>query len=283
MLLALTSVLVVGLPPLLDSLGGKRGQLIATFETSRGPRLSLLVHNAGNATAVIDANAVISVPTTYKPTGDGLLDAMLPSMKLDRVALTLDLPEGADGLIEPGRSREFEFVGQPPQPWSMSTDLEIEIVRGLNDKLFPDEIFGPLEDAGKGQADPSQPEVVGTKTERVRYVVEPMRDAARSWSEDPAGSTCELSVASRDVYHAPEEHRMAIPCDRVAGLYALLPSKVRVHIGDHVTEHEIVDVDVAADLKLKLPLRLQVDLGSVHHPADVDIEEIVGGDRERAF
>jgi hypothetical protein len=307
MLVALTSVLVVGLPPLLDSMREKRAKLIPTFQTSRGPRLSLLVHNAGNVAGIIDANAVITIPTTYEKTGNDLLDAMLPAMSFGRVTLALDLPDGADALVEPGRSRQFEFVGEPPKPWSYRHEVELawvvdsEGVLSLDDRIFggDEDGFGaesdvdtepspdasdtgadvgietPVSDAaGDGTDEPGEPEVLGSKIVLMAMRVEPVEEAPRSWSKDLESTPCELSVDSLDAYREATEHRLAIPCDRVAGLYSLLPARVRVHAGEHVTEHEIVAVDPTADLHFDHRIEIKVDRESIRDSVEATADEL---------
>ena len=224
LVVALTSVLVVGLPPLLDQLQADRAQLMFSFRSSHENRISLMVHNTGNVAGALEGYAELRVPTEYLPTGDSILDGVLERrLPYNRVDLSLDYSGNDKVIIEPGASGHFEFVALAAEPWHWVLDMTVTVTTDFSVPSNPEpEELKELEEMGI----PPSGQTKTSSTSLDDITVTPL--APRTWFAKDDDAPCMLSFDSVDVAGNQTSHEIEVACRRVSTLIALLPSRVSI-------------------------------------------------------
>jgi predicted nucleic acid-binding Zn ribbon protein len=132
LLVAFLSVMVVGLPQLLDALKPERAQLVVTFRSNNDDQISLIVYNNGNVAGALEGFAELRVPTDYLPIEDPLIsDLFNRLLPYNRIDLELTLAGSENALIEAGASRHFELVALEIKPWHWLFDTTLTVKHEL--------------------------------------------------------------------------------------------------------------------------------------------------------
>ena len=242
LLVAFISVMVVGLPPLLDALKPDRAQLTITFRSNNNDRISLIVYNTGKVAGALDSNNAelhvptdylpVRVPTEYGPVEDPeLSEIFIKRLPYNHIDLELPHTGSENALIEPGASRHIELVAGKIEPWGW--DLDTQITQKL-------EIEGEPDPAKRKKWLEKMDYQIETTTNVIReLVVTPIEP--RVWQDDGHQDECTLQIDSIDVWEVRQTHTLSVKCRRVAELIALLPS--RVHI--ETTNRDGIEHDAA--------------------------------------
>ena len=219
LLVAFISVMVVGLPQLLDALKPDRAQLAVTFRSNNDDRISLIVYNTGNVAGALEGIAELRVPTDYLPVENQVLsEVFIHLLPYNRIDLELALTGSENALIEAGASRHIELVALDIKPWQWILDTEITKKMTIVGEPDPAKLEEMLDEMNY------QPE---TTTNVIHEVVVTHLEP-RVWQDDGNQDECTLQIGSIDVSGVRQTHKLPVKCRRVAELIALLPSRVRI-------------------------------------------------------